>query len=889
MRIGRWRDTGVDVFRSALIFVICLCIDLPAETARAVGTGPTQQQIEVLVLSSSDPDSPDVATMIERAQNQILDGSDTPVHFSLEYLKLSSSLASLPGKRATESYLREKYRGQAFNLVIVIGEETLSFAEQIRSGLFPVTPLLFFMVNPQNNSGQLNQKAGRTGVVRKLNYVPTLQLALRQNPGTYHVVVVAGSSDVEKLEVKVAREQFASFESNLEFQYLTGLQLEELAPRLAQVPSDSIILLLDFETDPGGEMFIPSRILPTVAKTANRPIYGTFTSFVGNGAVGGSVADLGEVGRVLGRDGARILKGEKPENIPISTGDFQHYVIDWRQLHRWGIAENEIPPESVVLYWKYSAWELYRWRVLGLCILLLVEMLLIVLLLRNIAKRKRAQAELSRKEMELAEGQRLAQVGNWLWDPKNDAFTWSEELYRIHGLDPRLPVPSFKELPRLFTPESWGQLSSAIDEGLRTGSVPELDVELVRPDGSTRWITARGLAVRDAVGRPIHLRGTAQDITDRKRAEQAVLESEKRFRLVANTAPVMIWMSGLDKLRDYFNLPWLEFTGRPLVEELGNGWADGVHPEDLRAFLDTYTRAFDARQSFKMQYRLRRHDGEYRWFFDTGVPRLDGNDSFAGYIGSCIDITDRKLAEETLSTVGRRLIEAQEEERSRIARELHDDINQRLALLANRVQECEQATSAVDDPLLNKELREIWRLTNEIATDIQHMSHQLHPSKLHYLGMAAAVRDLCHEFSRQHKLDVDCLVRDVPQDLEENVSLSLFRTVQESLRNVVKHSHAHHVKVELTRQSNAITLSVSDDGIGFNPESARSSHGLGLVSMQERLRSVGGEFSIWSRPSQGTKVKANVPATTKAVRRAEDSFTDLVEGSPVSFDSSPDH
>ena len=225
-----------------------------------------------------------------------------------------------------------------------------------------------------------------------------------------------------------------------------------------------------------------------------------------------------------------------------------------------------------------------------------------------------------------------------------------------------------------------------------------------------------------------------RDVTERRKDEEAVLESERRFRLMANTAPVMIWTSGPDKLCDYFNQPWLDFTGRPLSAEIGNGWTEGVHPDDLASCLDTYTKAFDARQPFEMEYRIRRHDGEYRWIFDAGVPRFSGDNSFAGYIGSCIDVTDRKLAEEALSNVGQKLIEGQEKERSRIARELHDDINQRLALLANGLQEFEQSTSPQNNPSRKKHLHELWQLTNEIATDIQHMSHQLHPSKLRYLG-----------------------------------------------------------------------------------------------------------------------------------------------------------
>ena len=857
------------MFRYALLCLLCFYITPSGgSTKPAPAPSPKRQQIDVLFLSSLDPDFPDVAAMIEQTEKQILVGSDKPARFSFEYLDFSSSVADQTRRNAAASYLADKYSGRTFQLVIAIGEETVMFAAQMRAKLFPDGALLFFAVNPQNVSLWLNQKPSATGVIREVNYLPTLQLALLQNPGTSHVIVVSGSSEGEKLDIKIARDQFRAYESNVEFQYLTDLALPDLAPRLASAQPDAVILFLDFATDSSGEQFIPARILPLISRSATRPIYGTFSSVVGNGVVGGSVAELGDVGRILGQDGVQILKGQKPESIPVTRGDFQHYVIDWRQLHRWGFSPNQLPKESEVRYWEYSPWELYRWRILGLSSVLLIETLLIVLLLRSRVKRKRAQVALARKEKELAEAQRLAKVGNWLWDPVSKTVTWSEELYRIHGIDPGLPAPQFEDLEHVFTPESMSRLNALMKEGVQAGSVPEIELEVVRPDGSTKWVSARGEAVRDASGRVTYLRGTAQDITDRRRAEVAAAESEKRFRLIANTAPVLIWMSGPDKLCNYFNRPWLEFTGRRLEEELGNGWAEGVHPEDLAKCLETYIRHFDRQEKFRMEYRLRRHDGEYRWVLDMGTPRFNSDGSFAGYVGCCMDISELRQARATVIEFSGRLIRAGEEERARIARELHDDINQRLALLANRIQECDQSTSAHTNLMQKKELREIWRLTNEIATDIQHMSHQLHPSKLHYLGLAATVRQLCKEFSEQHKIEVDCTVKDLPDDLEENVSLNLFRTVQESLRNVFKHSQAHHVKVELSCESNVVQLRVSDDGIGFNPEHMGATHGLGLISMQERLRSVGGEFSIWSKPSLGTQVQGRVPISAKLVHKA---------------------
>jgi signal transduction histidine kinase len=246
---------------------------------------------------------------------------------------------------------------------------------------------------------------------------------------------------------------------------------------------------------------------------------------------------------------------------------------------------------------------------------------------------------------------------------------------------------------------------------------------------------------------------------------------------------------------------------------------------------------------------------------DIGVPRFSNDGSFVGYVGCCIDISDQKEARTILSDLSGRLLRAGEEERARIACELHDDINQRLALLANRIQNSESGTA---DPLQKKELSETWRLTNEIATDIQHISHQLHPSKLQYLGLATTIRDLCREFSKQHRIAVECVLQDLPQELDENVSLSLFRVVQESLHNVAKHSRAQHATVRLTYRSGMIHLFISDDGVGFDPLHKPGDHGLGLISMRERMRSVGGEFSIWSKPFLGTQVAGDIPATAKS-------------------------
>jgi signal transduction histidine kinase len=223
-----------------------------------------------------------------------------------------------------------------------------------------------------------------------------------------------------------------------------------------------------------------------------------------------------------------------------------------------------------------------------------------------------------------------------------------------------------------------------------------------------------------------------------------------------------------------------------------------------------------------------------------------------------IDITEHKLAEEALSQVSRRLIEAQEQERTRIARELHDDIGQRLALLAIKLQQFH-----LNSPDLSPEGRshtgELWKQTIGIATDIQSLSHELHSSKLQHLGIAAAIRGFCKEFGEQQNVEIDFQTHDLPSPLPPDTSLCFFRVLQEALHNSAKHSGVRHFEVRLWGAASEIHLTVSDSGSGFDSEVTKAARGLGLISMEERLKALNGAFLIESKPKRGTTVHARVP------------------------------
>ena len=349
-----------------------------------------------------------------------------------------------------------------------------------------------------------------------------------------------------------------------------------------------------------------------------------------------------------------------------------------------------------------------------------------------------------------------------------------------------------------------------------------------------------------------------RDVTQSRLAMAALQESEERFRNMADTAPVMIWVSGPDKLCTYFNQQWLSFSGRSLEEELGYGWANSIHPEDFERCLETYNRAFDLHQPFRMEYRLRRVDGQYRWVLDSGTARFASGGKFLGYIGSRIDISDLKAAEEALANLSGQLIRAREDECARIARELHDDVNQRMALISIQLEQIGQTLPDNGHPL-RTQLEGVLSQITETSKEIHRMSYDLHPSKLSHLGLVATLESLREELRKRHGLRIDFTHQGVPADLPNDISLCLYRIAQECLNNVIKHSRAKRARVELVGSSLEIKLLVSDSGVGFDFESPKLKKGLGLVGMRERLRLVGGIIVINSQPSRGTRIDATVP------------------------------
>jgi PAS domain S-box-containing protein len=492
----------------------------------------------------------------------------------------------------------------------------------------------------------------------------------------------------------------------------------------------------------------------------------------------------------------------------------------------------------------------------------------------DITDRVRAERALRESEGRLALAQNAARLGIWDSDlTRRGTTTFSGEYATLYGLAPDHPPLTRNEWLGLIHPDDRERVRGLVRECIKRTHVWDSEFRVLWPDGSVHWLLGKGTVFLDDSGKPVRMAGVSFDITGRKEIESALLESEARFRNMADTAPVMIWVVGPDKQAAFFNKGWLAFRGRTLEQELGGGVEEGIHPDDADRCAATYSAAFAARVNLQMEFRLRRADGEYRSVLCNGVPRFAPGGVFAGYIGCVTDVTDLKLAQEEA------LARQKEKSVGELAGGVAHDFNNLLgSILA--VAEAALTDMAAGMPGF-AEIRSIKAVAlraSEIVRELMIYSGQENAT-LEPVDISRLVDEML-QLLRVSISKRAALMTDLGQSLPaiqanapqiRQVVMNLITNASQAIGERDGMIHVTTERVTLP-EGDHVRLAVADTGCGMTEETqARvydpffttkvAGRGLGLAAVRGIVRAHGGAIKLTSQPGKGTTFEILLPGS----------------------------
>jgi len=447
----------------------------------------------------------------------------------------------------------------------------------------------------------------------------------------------------------------------------------------------------------------------------------------------------------------------------------------------------------------------------------------------------------------------------WDWDVKSGRDFWFGELQTMFGIPSNAYCGQVEDFRRLIYPQDRTMVWKAVNDARMTKSPYSAEFRVLHRDGTLRWVAAKGKFFYLPNGEATRMLGMALDITELKRTQEALRESDERLRLAVQAGRMFAysWDAATDMIErsgESAKILGIDegaaVTGQQVIAK--------VHPDDHEKLTTALSQLTRENSSLQMTYRMMRPNGTVIWVERNSQAYFDDHGKLLRIVGMVADVTERKLAEEALAGINRRLIEAQEAERARIARDLHDDIGQRLTLSGIALEQLKRSPRDSKNAA-HASIAELQQHFQEISATIHNLSHELHSATLEHLGLVAAIRGSCRELAERQKAEIHFQHEGVPQAVPSEISLCLFRVLQEALQNAVKHSGVRQFGVELRGTPDSLNLIIRDGGVGFDREAALRSPGLGLTSMLERIKLVHGDLVIESQFEHGTTVHARVP------------------------------
>lgn len=835
-----------------------LCLSVLAQTpnqAPTVEQKTGSPQKRILLLYSQRRDGPYSATFDRVLQQTLNQGMEGRIDSYQEYID-EQRFFDQKYRVALRDFIRSKHGDQRYDLVVAIGGAAISFAVDYGPELFPETPVVFY-------GGEGRARPNFTGVTRWRDLRSTIEVALRLQPNTKNVFVISGSSERDLEIESIARKQLQALEDRAAFTYVTGLPMDELLQKVANLPPDSVIYYLEETRDRTGAKYFFPDAMSKVCAAANAPVYGPTDWHLDNGAIGGSVLDTETLARQTAEIALRVLRGEKAEDIPLAAPPPNINMFDWRKLKQWGISEARLPPGSIVRFKELTLWEQYKGRIIAVSAILVLQTLLLAGLLLERSRKRRGARRLAESEERFAKAFKanpqpmsVTTVAEGRYLDVNESFLRMSGYTRAEVIG-----HTANELGNYENPADRDTL--LIEPLLQSGVVRNFELKFRTKSSVLRTLLSSAELLELAGEQCILV--ASSDITERKTLEQELQRSEREFSTLVENSPDIIARLDPD-LRYIYISPVLEratgvstdrFIGKTALEVALDGYNSQSFEATCREAISTKkatSRAFD-------------FGGRHYW--TRVVPEFAPDGAVESVMTISEDVTDRIRAQEELLQLTGQLFRSQDEERRRIARELHDGTAQNLFGISMNLAKLSQMNH--DKPEARRLINECETLGNESLQEIRTLSYLLHPPLLDEAGLVSALQWYVEGFTKRSGIYVD-LVAQPMNRLPADVELALFRIVQESLTNVRHHSGSETASIRLEKRSSEIVLEIQDKGHGLvaskqasdaNESEEFIEMGVGIPGMQQRLRQLGGRLEITTN-TEGTTITAVVPVANGA-------------------------
>ena len=625
-------------------------------------------------------------------------------------------------------YLNDKYSDNKPDAVLAFAADSLEAAVSYRKVLGSNIPIVF-CVNPPAGTA-VNLEQDMAGIVSEIDVTKTVALARRLQPDARNLLVVAGTAAFDRKGAQIAQAQLVDVEKELKTRYLVGLPDETLLMELASVPRDTIILLLSKLTN-GSTRSVPASEAASIAQVANAPMYAPYSTYFGQGIVGGHMDTFEDMGSQTADLVLAILEGREPAAIGLRNSASRTFRVDARQLERWGLSARNLPADSIVAYKAPTLWQSHPRVVTATLGMFTVMASVLMALLVQVGRRKLAEANLKESETRMRFAAAAADIGLWQYDIQANRLWSSKHCRAMLGLSEHEPLTATALVDRVHPDDR--HVAKASIRAATFGALPdgESEFRLVWPNGETRWLQARGRTDFDENGEP------------------------------------------------------------------------------LRA---------------------------------SGIFR---------------DVTNYKIAQLEAKHLSQRVLSIQDDERQRIAQDLHDSTSQHLAAISLNLIALKGAKGSCGV------IEDIENSLDEASKELRTFTYLLHPPALADDGLLGTLARYVEGFQRRTRLSVILRSRGAIDELSRPAQESILRVVQEALANVHRHAAASQALVVLRRRGNRIHVVVRDDGHGLEAaengsHGERLATGVGIAGMTARMRQLGGRFHIRSRPS-GTIVHAIVP------------------------------